>query len=232
MNIHQYFDARSKPDTANGKIGGNEGPPACQDRVRETELETRLSNLANDLIRPFDQKAELRNYRHTPEYMQIRLYMKECILYSFWWPSYFTIYNSHLEFLCNNRRLHSNFRRASAKYWRADLSLLDAEMLEAMLPKLLVAAEEIMLLVFNDLWRERPVNVEAIYQIRMPDGVGICGERDRPSKANKNALHRRIVEVLQNPAAFGKYTVQFARDYDGAPTGQTFIGRLSSIVQT
>ena len=87
-------------------------------------------------------------------------------------------------------------------------------MLEAMLPKLLVAAEEIILLVFNDLWRERPVNVEAIYQIRMPDGVGICGERDRPSKANENALHRRIVEVLQNPAAFGKYTAQFARDYD------------------
>ena len=89
-------------------------------------------------------------------------------------------------------------------------------MLEAMLPKLLVAAEEIMLLVLNDLWRERQVNVEAIYQIRMPDGVGICGKRDRLSEDNENALHRRVVEVLQNPAAFGKYTVQFARDYDVA----------------
>ena len=61
MNIHQYFDARSKPDTANDKIGGNEDPPACQDRVREIELETRLSNCANDLMRQFDQMAELRS---------------------------------------------------------------------------------------------------------------------------------------------------------------------------
>ena len=50
------YDAHSKPDTANGKIGGNEGPPACQDRVREIELETRLSNCANDLMRQFDQR--------------------------------------------------------------------------------------------------------------------------------------------------------------------------------
>ena len=67
MNIHQYFDARSKPDTANGKIGGNEGPPACQDRVRETELETQLSNWANDLIRPFDQKWQNCEITNTPQ---------------------------------------------------------------------------------------------------------------------------------------------------------------------
>ena len=212
------YDAHNKPDTANGKIGGNEGPPAYQDRVREIELETQLSNWANELMRPFDQKmAKIRNMQHTPEYMQCQLTLKElkdCIVYNFWWPSSFVIYNSHTERLCNNERLHSSFRRSSAKYWRAQLSFVDAEMLEAMLPKLLVASEEIILLVLNNLWRERQVNVEAIYQIRMPDGLGIFDQRDRPSKANENALHRRVVEVLQNPAAFGTFTVQFARDYD------------------
>ena len=144
--------------------------------------------------------------------------LKESILYSFWWPSYFTIYNSHAEYLCSNERLHSNFRRSSAQYWRAEFLLFDAKMLEAMLPKLFVVAEEITLLVLNDLWREhqKSINVGELRKIRMPDGVAICGKRDRLSEDNQNALHRRVVEVLQNPAAFGKYTVQFARNYDVA----------------
>ena len=103
------------------------------------------------------------------------------------------------------------------------LPSFDAAKLEAILPKLLVAAEETTLLVLNDLWREHQESmyVEELSRIRMPDGHDIFDNREQwPANNfdnnNADALRSRVREVLRSPVSFGKYAVQFVRDYDVA----------------
>ena len=82
---------------------------------------------------------------------------------------------------------------------------------------LIIAAEKTTLLVLNDLWREHQTSyAETLSLIRMPDGRGIFDKRDQSRQDNADALHSRVEEVLRSPVSFGKYTVQFARDYDVA----------------
>ena len=53
----------------------------------------------------------------------------------------------------------------------------------------------------------------------MPDGHYIFDKRYQSRQDNADALHSRVDEILRSPTAFGKDTVQFARDYDIARRG-------------
>ena len=202
------FDANDKPHAIDSQVGGNNAAV----RMREIELEARFLSYAEDLMKGFlDEEVS------DPD--EIRSQKRAYILYNIWWTSFFAIVNLHTEHLCNNRTLHANFRRSCGHFWRANLlPSFDAIKLKAILPKLLVAADRTTLLVLNELWREHQESMyaETISLIRMPDGHFIFDKRDQSRQYNADALHSRVEQVLRSPVSFGKYTVQFARDYDVA----------------
>ena len=202
------FDANDKPHAIDSQVGGNNAAVG----MREIELEARFLRYAEDLMKGFlDEEVS------DPD--EIRSQKRAYILYNIWWTSFFAIVNLHTEHLCNNRTLHANLRRSCGHFWRANLwPSFDAIKLKAILPKLFVAADRTTLLVLNELWREHQESmyVSAISRIRMPDGHFIFDKRDQSRQYNAYGLHSRVQQVLRSPVSFGKYTVQFARDYDVA----------------
>jgi hypothetical protein len=205
------FDTNDKPHAVDSQVGGNNAA-VRPDLLREIELEARLLSYAEDLMKGFlDEEVS------DPD--EIRSQKRAYILYNIWWTSFFAIVNLHTEHLCNNRTLHANLRRSCGHFWRANLlPSFDAIKLKAILPKLFVAADRTTLLVLNELWREHQESmyVSAISRIRMPDGHFIFDKRDQSRQYNADGLHSRVQQVLRSPVSFGKYTVQFARDYDVA----------------
>ena len=204
------FDANDKPHAIDSRVGANNAA-VRPDLLREIELEARWLSYAEDLMKGFlDEKIS------DPD--KIRSQKRAYILYNISWTSFFAIVNLHTEHLCSNRNLHANFRRSCGYFWRANLlPSFDAIKLKAILPMLIIAAEKTTLLVLNDLWREHQESyAETLSRIRMPDGHYIFDKRDQSRQDNADALHSRVEEVLRSPASFGKYTVQFARDYDVA----------------
>ena len=204
------FDTNDKPNAIDSRVDANDAA-IRQIRIREIALETRWLGYAEDL-----KKAFLDEHVSDPD--EIRSQKRAYILYNISWTSFFAIVNLHTEHLCNNRRLDANFKRSCGHFWRANLlPSVDPVKLKAILPMLIIAAEKTTLLVLNDLWREHQESyAETLSLIRMPDGRGIFDKRDQSRQDNADALHSRVEEVLRSPVSFGKYTVQFARDYDVA----------------
>jgi hypothetical protein len=200
----------------------HEGSPESQIYLRESILSVRLGKLVDDLIiiQP-DQKSpggELCYERHS-------------ILRPLW----AAILASSLNTLTPSMSVHEvstkNLRQkegwqafTSLSRFRDDVERLlrdmygdtDSEALDRILYAAFAIVEEFARYIRKDLWQEHKdaMDFDYIYWINVPEGYDLGGTELRRGLMACDNLKVRAREVLKDPTAFSKYTVQFANEWE------------------
>jgi hypothetical protein len=198
----------------------HEGSPEDEIHLRETVLWVRLGNLVGDLIINLEPEEVGSHQRDLP----------------IWHAIWHAIRASHLNTLHPATSIQNRFdgklkrqknglqEFTSLSLFRDDIECLLCDLygdiankaLDDILRAVLVIVEEFTQFVRRDLWQEHQdaVNWDYIRGIGVPEGYGIGSTEWRRGMIAISNLGVRAREVRDNPSAFSRYTVEFAKFYE------------------